>query len=206
MTALSFVALPQTPGVFTAEQASIGAGVYAQNCAACHGLNPTRKPGPPLAGVYGRRAGSVAAFHYSAALKGAALTWDTATLDRWLSGPPAFIPGVNMQAQVDSEEDRQDLIAYLRILSAPAAGQSGAASGSRGLPSQPRYPAAARASIPDSSAWTREALLALPRPIPPCGGVRPEAVATFAVAAAAGPGVYCRMLRRRQTEDRRDAT
>src|SRR5260221_3482929 len=39
MVALSFVALPQTPGVFTAEQASNGGGVYSQNCAACHGIN-----------------------------------------------------------------------------------------------------------------------------------------------------------------------
>lgn len=36
--ALSSVALPQTP-VFTAEQATNGGGVYAQNCAACHGIN-----------------------------------------------------------------------------------------------------------------------------------------------------------------------
>jgi len=106
-----------------------GRDLFAQRCAACHGLNPMRKPGPPLAGVYGRRAGSVATYHYSAALQGAALTWDAATLDRWLSGPPAFIPGVNMQAQVDSEQDRQDLIAYLKSRSAPAAGQSGAPSG-----------------------------------------------------------------------------
>lgn len=107
-----------------------GRDLFAQRCAACHGLNPTRKPGPPLAGVYGRRAGSVATYRYSAALRGAALTWNVATLDRWLSGPPAFIPGVNMQAKVDTEQERQDLIAYLKSLSAPAAGQSGASSGS----------------------------------------------------------------------------
>src|ERR1051325_3881627 len=39
MVALSFVGLPQTPGVFTAEQASNGSGGYSQNCAACHGIN-----------------------------------------------------------------------------------------------------------------------------------------------------------------------
>jgi cytochrome c2 len=107
---------------------SAGRDLFDQRCAACHGLNPTRKPGPPLAGVYGRRAGAVAAYHYSAALKGAALTWNATTLDRWLSGPPAFIPGVNMQAQVDSAQERQKLIAYLKSLRAPVAGQ-GASSG-----------------------------------------------------------------------------
>jgi hypothetical protein len=57
----------------------------------------------PLVGVYGRRAGSVPSYRYSAALKGAPVIWNAAALDRWLTSPPAFIPGINMQAQVDSE-------------------------------------------------------------------------------------------------------
>ena len=106
-----------------------GRDLFAARCVACHGLNPTRKPGPPLAGVYGRRAGSVPGYHYSAALRRAPVTWDEATLDRWLSGPPAFIPGVNMQAQVDREQDRQNLVAYLKSLGAAATIQSTASSG-----------------------------------------------------------------------------
>lgn len=106
-----------------------GSELFASRCMACHGLNPTRKPGPPLAGVFGRRAGSVPTYHYSAALKGASVTWNQATLDRWLRGPPTFIPGVNMQARVDREQDRQNLIAYLRSLGAAAAAQSMASSG-----------------------------------------------------------------------------
>ena len=50
------------------------------------------------------------------ALKSASITWNAANLDRWLSGPPAFIPGVNMQAKVDSAQDRQNVIAYLKSL------------------------------------------------------------------------------------------
>ena len=106
-----------------------GQNLFAARCVACHGLNPTRRPGPPLAGVYGRRAGSVASYHYSAALKAAPVTWNEATLDRWLTSPPAFIPGVNMQAQVDSEQERQNLIAYLKSMSAAAAAQKSASSG-----------------------------------------------------------------------------
>ena len=49
--ALSFVTLPQTPGAFTAGQASNGGGVYAQNCAACHGMNMEGSgDAPPLVG------------------------------------------------------------------------------------------------------------------------------------------------------------
>lgn len=93
-----------------------GHEVFVARCAACHGVKPTRKPGPLLSGVYGRHAGSVPGYHYSTALKSASITWDEANLDRWLSGPPAFIPGVNMQAKVDSARDRQNVIAYLKSL------------------------------------------------------------------------------------------
>ena len=106
-----------------------GQNVFAARCVACHGLNPTRKPGPPLTGVYGHRAGSVGSYHYSAALKSASVTWNDATLDRWLRSPPAFIPGVNMQAQVDSEQDRQNLIAYLKSLDTATAVQIAASPG-----------------------------------------------------------------------------
>jgi cytochrome c len=108
------------------DDVSAGQAMFAARCVACHGVNPTRKPGPPLAGVYGRRAGLVASYHYSAALKAAPITWNDATLDRWLSSQPAFIPGVNMQVQVDSEQDRRNLIAYLKSLGTATAGQMAA--------------------------------------------------------------------------------
>jgi cytochrome c2 len=112
-----------SPAWADGDDVTAGRDLFASRCVACHGLNPTRKPGPPLAGVYGRRAGSVPTYHYSAALKRAPVIWNEATLDRWLASPPAFIPGVNMQAQVDSEQDRQNLIAYLKSLgTAPAPG------------------------------------------------------------------------------------
>jgi cytochrome c2 len=110
--------MPITPAAAAGDIAA-GREVFDSRCTVCHGLNPTRKPGPVLFGVYGRRAGSVPGYHYSAALKGASITWDAANLDRWLQGPPAFIPGVNMQAKVDSPQDRQNIIAYLKSLGPP---------------------------------------------------------------------------------------
>ncbi|HEY2658099.1 MAG TPA: c-type cytochrome [Caulobacteraceae bacterium] len=94
-----------------------GAELFTERCTACHSLNPTRKPGPILSGVYGRRAGTAPNYHYSAALQGASVTWNDQTLDRWLTNPPAFIPGVNMQAQVADPKDRHDLISYLKSIS-----------------------------------------------------------------------------------------
>jgi cytochrome c len=45
------------------------------------------------------------------------VTWNAQTLDKWLTDPPAFIPGVNMQAQVSAPQDRQNVIAYLKSIS-----------------------------------------------------------------------------------------
>src|SRR5438270_4869563 len=102
--------LTAAPALGDGGDIAAGRDLFATRCVACHGLTPTRKPGPPLADVYARPAGAVATYHYSPALKGAAIVWNDATLDRWLQGPPSFIPGVNMQAQVDRAQDRRDLI------------------------------------------------------------------------------------------------
>jgi cytochrome c len=110
------IACPAAQG---AEDVAAGAKLFHERCTACHSANPTRKPGPELSNVFGRPAGSVAAYQYSDALKSAHLVWNETTLDRWLAGPPAFIPGVNMQAFVADPADRKNLIAYLRSLDKP---------------------------------------------------------------------------------------
>jgi len=102
-----------------------GRTLFASRCTACHGLNPTRKPGPMLSGVYGRHAGSVPGYHYSTALADASIVWSASNLDRWLSGPPAFIPGVNMQAKVDNAQERFIIIAYLKSLGPATATHAG---------------------------------------------------------------------------------
>jgi len=51
-------------------------------CSACHSVDENDL-GPKHRGVFGRRAGSVGDYSYSAALKASGLTWDRSTLDRW---------------------------------------------------------------------------------------------------------------------------
>jgi cytochrome c len=84
-----------------------------KRCTGCHSLDQNRE-GPRLRNVYGRTSGSVADYDYSAALKKAAIVWDDAALDRWLSGPDALVPGNNMDFEVDNAQDRRDLISYLK--------------------------------------------------------------------------------------------
>jgi len=90
-----------------------GKAVFEKRCTGCHALEVDRE-GPRLAEVYGRKAGSVAGFTYSAGLKKSGVTWDEATLEKWLSDPDRMVPDNNMSFSVPKATERQDLIAYLK--------------------------------------------------------------------------------------------
>jgi cytochrome c len=96
--------------------AAAGEKVFA-HCAPCHSTKPgENKFGPSLAGVFGRKSGTEPGFNYSSAMKGLNITWDEANLDAWLQGPGKFVRGTKMIYSVPEEKDRQDVIAYLKML------------------------------------------------------------------------------------------
>jgi cytochrome c len=85
-------------------------------CAACHPLAAGERAlvGPSLHGVFGRRAGAVAGFAYSPALRQSGLVWTPVSLEAWLADPTGFVAGTTMAfSGYRSAEDRRDLIAYL---------------------------------------------------------------------------------------------
>jgi cytochrome c len=92
-----------------------GEKIFAR-CKACHTVEAGKnKVGPSLAGVVGRHSGSIADFKYSDAMHNANLTWDEATLDKYLADPKGFVPGNKMLFPgLKNEQDRQDVIAYLK--------------------------------------------------------------------------------------------
>ena len=90
-----------------------GKAVFEKRCTGCHAMEVDRE-GPRLRGVFGRKAGSVAGFTYSAGLKRSGFTWNEATLERWLSDPDLVVPDNNMSFSVPKAEERRDLIAYLK--------------------------------------------------------------------------------------------
>jgi cytochrome c len=98
-----------------AQDAAKGSDVYQDRCGSCHVLNGIGQ-GPSLAGVVGRKAGSLPGFNYSDAIKASGLTWTPANLDRFLSGPTKLVPGTAMRAVVPDPAERRDLIAYLASL------------------------------------------------------------------------------------------
>jgi cytochrome c len=98
-----------------AGDAAKGKQVFAK-CQACHSLDAgTNKLGPSLHGVIGRASGAIDGFRYSDAMKNAHLTWDDATLDKYLANPKTLVPGTKMVFPgLPKEEDRLAVIAYLK--------------------------------------------------------------------------------------------
>jgi cytochrome c len=100
-----------------AQNAERGRQLFNQ-CSACHTVQaPSGADGPALAGVVGRASASLADFRYSRPMGRANLTWDEATLDRYLASPQEVVPGTRMAfAGLAQAADRADLIAYLKSL------------------------------------------------------------------------------------------
>jgi cytochrome c len=89
-------------------------------CAACHSLVADRNmTGPSLAGVWGRKAGSLKSFdRYSTALKNSGVVWDEKSLEAWLKSPAEFIPGNRMAfAGITDAAARTDIAAFLKAVS-----------------------------------------------------------------------------------------
>ena len=100
-----------------AADASAGQAVFSSDCAACHSTSPgVNKIGPSLAGILGSRSGTVAGYAFSAGMKNANLTWDEATLDRFLQNPGALVHGTKMFYRVSNPADRENVIAFLGTL------------------------------------------------------------------------------------------
>lgn len=99
--------------------ASRGAALYGQRCAACHSVDHNGI-GPAHRGVFERVAGQAPGYAYSPALKASKLRWTVANLERWLADPEALVPGQKMGVSVPDNQERADLIAYLKGLPAPS--------------------------------------------------------------------------------------
>lgn len=92
-----------------------GKSVFTSVCSICHSVQQGKNlVGPSLFGIVGRKTGSVPGFHYSPANQNANITWDQASLDKYLQSPRTAIPGTIMTyAGVKDDAKRADLIAYL---------------------------------------------------------------------------------------------
>jgi cytochrome c len=101
-----------------AQNVETGQKAFKQQCGLCHDTAAGKnRVGPSLFGVVGRKSGAVDGFHYSDANKNSGLTWDQATLDKYLADPRGTVPGTTMTyAGVKNDDQRRDIIAYLATL------------------------------------------------------------------------------------------
>lgn len=90
---------------------------FAQ-CRACHSPEPGQNGvGPSLAGVFGSKAAAIPGYNFSPAMQRSGLTWDEATLDRYLKAPRQVVPGTRMSFPgIQDDAQRAAVIAYLKAI------------------------------------------------------------------------------------------
>ena len=109
------VCLRRPPPVGPARPGPAGEALYGR-CMGCHALQHDAV-GPRHCGLLGRRAGSVAGFDYSTAMRRSGSDLDSRHAGPLPSGPLRVVPGTSMtHAGVDAAQDRADLIAYLQAV------------------------------------------------------------------------------------------
>lgn len=117
LTALAALALAASASAASAAGDPVAGEARFKVCKVCHqvGENAKNFVGPELNGVVGRKAGTVPGYNYSDANKNSGLTWDEATLAKYLHSPREVVPGNKMAFPgMSKEEDVIDLIAYLK--------------------------------------------------------------------------------------------
>jgi cytochrome c len=94
-----------------------------EDCVACHPIERSvHGIGPTLYGILGRKAGEMADYRYSRALRDSGITWTAEALDTFIADPQASVPANRMPyAGMPDAADRADLIAYLQKVSKSSA-------------------------------------------------------------------------------------
>ncbi len=105
-------------GTARAQDVQAGQRIFRSQCTLCHAAQPGRNlVGPSLFGVVGRQSGTASGYHYSPGMTNSHLTWDAATLDRYLENPRGVVPGTLMAyVGLKDPKQRADLTAYLATL------------------------------------------------------------------------------------------
>ena len=124
-------------GMCLAQDAAKGEQVFKQ-CMTCHRIGPDAKNavGPALTGVIGRQSGTAPGFAYSPLNKAAGeagLVWTDELVFEYLPDPNAFLKKfltdkgkpelavgtTRMVFKLPDEQDRKDVIAYVKTFSQP---------------------------------------------------------------------------------------
>jgi cytochrome c len=107
------------PALAAEEQGDDGQVAYNNACRTCHSFKEgDNRLGPTLHGVVGRKAGTVEGFAFSPAMKDSGITWDEATLDKFITSPNQVVSGNKMQpfGGIADAGDRKKIVDYLKTL------------------------------------------------------------------------------------------
>lgn len=100
----------------TAGAQEVSDKAFKKLCTVCHTVEAGKnKVGPSLAGIVGRKAGTIEGFRYSEANQKSDVVWDEAKLDVYLEDPKKFMPGNKMVFNgVKNADERKEIVAYLK--------------------------------------------------------------------------------------------
>lgn len=112
----------KTAAAETAAPAASGGGdggeeAYNNACRTCHSIKPgDNRLGPSLSGIVGKKAGGESGYQYSPSLKDSGVTFDEATLDKFITNPDGVVPGNNMKPYTGISDAalRAKIIAFLK--------------------------------------------------------------------------------------------
>ncbi|WP_419710085.1 c-type cytochrome [Pseudomonas sp. NFX224] len=114
---LSFTLAQAALAADCAPAKSRGAEVFANECGVCHAVSKgtTGMMGPNLAGVIGRKSGSLEGFNYSQAMRNKNIDWQAENIEQLITQPQAYVPGTYMPYMgMASADDRQAVVCFLK--------------------------------------------------------------------------------------------
>jgi len=91
--------------------------VFNTHCRQCHTTEKDdNRLGPSLYGIFGKKAGTTTNFAYSDSLKSSGVTWDEATLDKWITNPDSVIPNNGMRPYpgITDANIRRTIVSFLK--------------------------------------------------------------------------------------------
>lgn len=108
--------VPAEPRLVLIANLQKGEALFQNRCSTCHTVQEggPNKIGPPLHGLFGRQAGTVSGYNYSADMRASRIVWNAQTLSEYLADPHRSVPAAKMPYQgLSSKTARDDLITYL---------------------------------------------------------------------------------------------
>jgi len=119
-TAFAQVVLLALLGMIVEARAGDPQMAFNNSCRTCHSMKEgDNRLGPSLAGVIGRKAGTLPGYAYSPSMQNSGITWDEASLDEFIANPDEVVGGNKMKpfTGIADAGQRKEIVAFLKSIS-----------------------------------------------------------------------------------------